>query len=192
MIYSWGPVHWLYVSDQHVHQIRPRSHCPGVRPGAARQFVAGGLGRTRTNHEGIWVCSYIPGSATNQTLLEAKIDHYLSLLCYGLWRYIPSVAPEALRCVSDSRCVPMRHGIHRLLHCQTVVWLARVGATSALHNTPWPSGESPYLYLGHSSCRFTTVSPSGITDHAGRATMMPRNKPALFCTPVRPSEFWLF
>ena len=41
--------------------IKPRSHCPGVRPGAYRQFVAGGPERTRTSLEGIRVRPYIPG-----------------------------------------------------------------------------------------------------------------------------------
>jgi len=37
----------------------PRSHCPGVRPGASRQFVAGGPVRTGTIREGVLVRSYI-------------------------------------------------------------------------------------------------------------------------------------
>jgi len=54
--------------------------------------------------------------------------------------------------------------IHRLLPCQTVVRLARVGATPAvLHDTPWPSRGSPYLHRGHIPCRFATVSPGGLT-----------------------------
>ena len=44
----------------------------GVRPGATRQFVAGGLGRTGTNREGIRVRSYISGSATDRTRFGAK------------------------------------------------------------------------------------------------------------------------
>ena len=32
-------------------QLKPRSHCPGVRPGASRQFTAGGPGRTGTNRD---------------------------------------------------------------------------------------------------------------------------------------------
>jgi len=50
-----------------IQSIKPRSHCPVVRPGAPRQFVAGGPGRTGTNREGTQVRSYIPGSATDQT-----------------------------------------------------------------------------------------------------------------------------
>jgi len=49
------------------------SHCPVVRPGASRQFVAGGPGRTGTNREGIRVRSYIPGSATEQIRFGAKM-----------------------------------------------------------------------------------------------------------------------
>jgi len=51
------------------------------------------------NREGVRVRSYIPGNATNQTRFGAKSDHALSRLCYGLRRYIPGVAPVALRCV---------------------------------------------------------------------------------------------
>jgi len=132
MIYSWGPVHWLYVSDQHVHQIKPRSHCSSVRPSSSWQFVAGRPGRTRMNREGIWRRSYIPGSAINQTPLGAKFI----TICPGYATVCEGTFP--------------------------VVWTARVGATMALLlNKPWPSRETPYLYLGHSSCRFTTVPPSG-------------------------------
>jgi len=59
-------------------------------------------GRTGTNCEEIRVRAYIPGSAMDQTRFGAKSDHGLYRLCYGLRRYIPGVAPEALR------CVPMR------------------------------------------------------------------------------------
>jgi len=79
--------------------IKPLSHCPGVRPGASRQFVAGGPGQNGTNREGIRVRSYIPGSATEQIPFGAKSDHGLSWLCYGLRQFITGVAPEALRCV---------------------------------------------------------------------------------------------
>jgi len=37
----------------------PSSHYPGVRPGASRQFVAGGPARTGIIREGILVRSYI-------------------------------------------------------------------------------------------------------------------------------------
>jgi len=57
---------------------KPRSHCPGVRPGAPRQFSAGGPGQTGTNREEIRVRSYIPGSVTDQTWFGAKIDNGLS------------------------------------------------------------------------------------------------------------------
>jgi len=57
---------------KHFDSPKPRSHCPGVRPSAAWQFVAGGPGRTGMNCEGIRVCSYIPGSATDQTRFRAK------------------------------------------------------------------------------------------------------------------------
>jgi len=79
--------------------LKPRPHCPGERPGAPRQYAAGGLGLTGTNPEGTRVRSYIPGSATDHTRFGAKRDHALSRLCYGLRRYIPGVSPEALRCV---------------------------------------------------------------------------------------------
>jgi len=45
--------------------LKLRSHCPGVRPGAYRQFAADGPGRTETNGVGIRVGSYIPDSATD-------------------------------------------------------------------------------------------------------------------------------
>jgi len=79
--------------------LKPRSHCPGVRPGASRQFTAGGPGRTGTNRDGNRVHSYIPGSATDQARFEAQIGHGMSRYCYGLRRCIPGVDPEALRCV---------------------------------------------------------------------------------------------
>jgi len=63
--------------------LKPRSHCPGVSPGASRQFVAGGPGQTKTNREGIRVRSYIPGSATDQTRFEKKSDHGL-FRCYAV------------------------------------------------------------------------------------------------------------
>jgi len=77
--------------------LKPRSHCPGVCPGASRQFAAGGPGRTGTNREGIRVRSYIPGSATDQTRFGAKITvcPENAMVC----RCIPGVAAEALRYV---------------------------------------------------------------------------------------------
>jgi len=66
--------------------LKPRSHCPGVRPG-----------------EGI----LFSGNATDQTQFGAKSDHGLSRLCYGLRRYILGVAP---RRYDVSRCVPISHG----------------------------------------------------------------------------------
>jgi len=84
--------------------IKPLLHCPGVRPGAFRQFVAGGPRRTGTNRDRIRVRSYIPGSATEQIRFGAKRYHGLSWLCYGLRQFITDVAPEALR------CVPIHHG----------------------------------------------------------------------------------
>jgi len=51
-----------------------------------------------------------------------------------------------------------------MLACETVVRPANVGATLALvRDTPWPSRESLYLHQGHSSSRFATVSPGGLT-----------------------------
>jgi len=93
--------------------LKPRSHCPGVRPGASRQFVAGGPGRTWTNREGIRVRSYIPGSATDNTRSGAKSDHGLSRLCYGLRRFIPGVAPGELRCVPVRPDTPRLYSGHR-------------------------------------------------------------------------------
>ena len=52
---------------------KPRSHSPGVSPGASRQFIVGGPGRTGTNREGIRVRSYIPGSATDQIRIGTKV-----------------------------------------------------------------------------------------------------------------------
>jgi len=106
--------------------IKARSHCPGVRPGASRQFGAGGPVRTWT----------IPTMLRTSTVLR----QILVTICPG-------------------------------------------HAKALLRDTPWPNRESPYLHLGHSSCRlyygFTQWSNGGDTDHAGRATMMPRSKPAL-------------
>jgi len=61
-----------------LHRIKPRSHSPGVRPGASRQFTAGGPGRTGTNRDGIRVRLYIPGSATDQARFGAHIYHGMS------------------------------------------------------------------------------------------------------------------
>ena len=59
-------------------EVKPRSNCPGVRPGASRQFTAGGPGRTGTNRDGIRMRSYISGSATDQARLGTQIDHGMS------------------------------------------------------------------------------------------------------------------
>jgi len=64
--------------------------------------------RTGTNREGIRVRSCIPVSAADQTRFGAKSDHGLSRLCYGLRRFIPSVAQDALQ------CVPVRPDTSRL------------------------------------------------------------------------------
>jgi len=93
--------------------IKPLSHCPGVRPGASRQFVAGGPGRTGTNHEEIRVRSYISGSATEQIRFGTKSDFGLSWLCYGLRQFITGVAPEALRCVPVRPDTPRLYPGHR-------------------------------------------------------------------------------
>jgi len=63
---------------QYCRSLKPRSHCPGVRPGASRQFTAGGPGRIGTNRDGIRVRSYIPGSATDQARFGAQSDHGMS------------------------------------------------------------------------------------------------------------------
>jgi len=93
--------------------VKPRSHSPGVRPGASRQFVAGGPGLSGANREDIRVRSYIHGSTTDQTKFGAKSDHDLSRLCYGLRRYIPDVAPEVLRCVPERLDKPRLWPGHR-------------------------------------------------------------------------------
>jgi len=49
-----------------------------------------------------------------------------------------------------------------------------------------PSRESPYLHLGNMPVFFGFARRSYDTVHAGRATVMPQNKPALFRSPVRP------
>ena len=68
----------------------------------------------------IRVRSYIPGSATDQARFGAKSDHGLSRLCYNLRRYIPDVAPGALR------CVPIRHGFAPGIGDRAPVSLRRV------------------------------------------------------------------
>jgi len=57
--------------------------------------------RTGPNRDDWWRNSsaFIQCSAPDQTRFGEKSDHGLSLLCYGLRRYIPVVAPGALRCV---------------------------------------------------------------------------------------------
>jgi len=92
---------------------KPRSHWPGVRPSASRQFVAGRPGRTETNRDGFRVRSYIPGIATEQTRFGAKSDHGLSWLCYGLRQFITGVAPVALRGVPVRPDTPRHCPGHR-------------------------------------------------------------------------------
>ena len=53
--------------------LKSRLHCPGVRPGASRQFGTGGPGRTGTTRDIIRVPSFISGNATVQTRFEAKL-----------------------------------------------------------------------------------------------------------------------
>jgi len=72
--YMWFCTTYIFARTN----LKPRSHCPGIRPGASRQFAAGGPGRTRTIRKGIRVRSYIPGSATDQTRFGATNDHGLS------------------------------------------------------------------------------------------------------------------
>jgi len=76
--------------------------------------------RTGTNREGIRVHSYIPGSGKDQTRFRAKNDHGLDRLCYGLRRYIPGVAPEALLCIF------IRHGSAPGISGRALVSLRRV------------------------------------------------------------------
>jgi len=65
--------------------------------------------------------------------------------------------------------------------CQTVVRVERVGATPALlRDTPWP----PWTQLMRVCYGFSRWSYGGDTVDAGRATVMPRNKPQLFRSPV--------
>jgi len=66
-----------------VHLFKSRSRCTGLRPDVFWQFVAGGLGQTWMNREGIRVRSYIPGIATNQTRFGAESDHGLFRLGYA-------------------------------------------------------------------------------------------------------------
>jgi len=68
---------------------------------------------TGANRERIWVRSYIPVSATDQTRFVAKSDHCLFRLCYGLRRYIPGVAPESLRCASVRPYTPRLCPVYR-------------------------------------------------------------------------------
>jgi len=117
-------------------------------------------------------------------ILITRVKHGLKTVsvvesaCTGFYRS-HTVTPPYLYRHSPAATVPNRS--------------SRVGATPALlRYTPWPSRESPYLHRGHSSCRFATVSPGSLTVHAGRATVTPRNKPALFRSPVRPGESRLF
>jgi len=54
--------------------------------------------------------------------------------------------------------------MHRLPPLQPVVRPARTGAMPALlRDTSWLNGETPYLFRGHNSYRFATVSPGGLT-----------------------------
>ena len=77
-------------------------------------------------------------------------------------------------------------GIHRVLPCQTEVRPARVGDTSVpLRATPWPNRESPWACWCYNSIIWWSYGWE--TDHAGRAIMIPRNKPAWFRTGCVPS-----
>jgi len=97
---------WIFIRIE----LKPRLHCPGVRSGACRQFVARGLGRTGTNREEIRLRSYIPGSTTDQTRFGAKSDQGLSRLCYGLRRCNPGVAPKVRPDTPRLYLVYRRHG----------------------------------------------------------------------------------
>jgi len=71
-------------SEIHAHSLSTASlTCPGVHPGASRQFVDGGPGANRDEPKGIRMRLYIPSSATDLTRFWAKCDHGLSQLCYG-------------------------------------------------------------------------------------------------------------
>jgi len=95
-----------------------------------------GLERTEANRAGIWVSIYYRQ-------------------CYGpdpVWgkKWSQSV-PVMLRFATvHCRCSPVG---------ATVCPAASRKAT-VLPRTPWRNRESPYLHLGHSSCRFNIISPS--------------------------------
>jgi len=88
--------HWIGI-----HRVepafKPRSHCPGVRPAASRQFTAGGPGRTGTNRDGIRVRSYIPGSAADQ----ARCRSGGATVCPGVSRYTTVLPQES---AAEPRC----------------------------------------------------------------------------------------
>jgi len=93
-----------------------------------------------------------------------------------------TVAPPLFNRHSAGAIVPSRSSI------------GKSRATSALlRHAPWPNMGAPYFHLGHSSCRFycsfTQWSYGGETNYAGRATVILRNKPALFRTPMSPVFF---
>jgi len=68
--------------------IKPRSHCPGVRPDASRQFLAGGPGRTGRNRKEIRVRLYILGSATTRPGLGQKVI----TVCPGAFLYTTALS----------------------------------------------------------------------------------------------------
>jgi len=70
--------------------LKPRSHCPGVRPGASRQFAAGGPGK--------------PGRIGT----EFESVHIFSAVLRTKPRCIPGVDPEVLRCVPVRPDTPRR------------------------------------------------------------------------------------
>ena len=85
-----------------------------------------------------------------------------------------------------------RHSAGAIIPSRSSIGKSR--ATSALlRHAPWPNMGAPYFHLGHSSCRFycsfTRWSYGGETNYAGRATVILRNKPALFRSPMSPVFF---
>jgi len=61
-----------------------------------------------------------------------------------------------------------------------------------LRDTLWLNRESPWTQLMPVCYGVTRWSYDGDAVHAGRAAVLPRNKLALFRTPVRPGEPRLF
>ena len=85
-------------------------------------------------------------------------------------------------------------GVHRLeqqSYRNSTVHVPLPAFTGCYRAKPWfdrkESGLrrlSSVTHRGHNPCRFATILPGGDTVDAGRAMVMPRNKPVLFRSPV--------